>query len=851
VSTGGQARGVFSNPSLFGVCNALEACLLRIVKDMRMCLQVPLSNSDTAQAIFTALQNLTSLQCLSIGTDSRRKYSVHKLPESLGALTGLTQLKFSTCTDRCEQLPDSIGKLKNLQRLDFAVSSFDSIQQLPDSFTQLTALTAMELSSRALQKLPENIGHLQKLEQLTLFGCSHEQLLASVMQLTGLEHLCLVDCTVQELPDNLSKLQKLKSMYIWNGNIMRLPDCVSRLTELETLEVGGALKELPDVFHSLTSLTRVDVSPAALSQLPESFVSLTGLRELGLSRCDQLKALPVSMTQLTALSAVTFYGCRLLEDTAEMLTAFLGVVTTASEQELLAAYLQCNMQLAQQLITATDIFLLSPADKSSTSSSSTVPNGLLQYWAQLQEALAADKDNVDLLLEVLSSVLKPTPGDLVGAVQHTLSTLRTLTSTGQEGKLETLHPGAVPEAYSSTSWRIDTTQDLLQGIRMIYAQLPCTASLLQAEPALVAPPARTRGVCDVPPTQIMDAHQSTVLHTYQDTYIREQWHRQAADAGLSVLAFHLHTMADKRWVELLQEAAGTIKAVAAAVQPDEGATSSGSSTPTASASSAGVAIGLRQRLPPQQQQQHSSPEGGASGPSTNSSGTGRDDDDDDGDGRGDGSDDSSISGGGGSGGGGSGGGSSSDGQDVEQQHCILYATDRAPWQQSGQTFSFGGVPANPSRLRFGSITTGQPVDSHQSMLQALSTAYHKDWSLETFDQPAFFERIAVLLQPQHWQEGQEQKQKQQQQQQRQVLMVIHGYHTSFDGAVRAAAQLAYGIRHQGPVVVYSWASAGNWWSYFTDVQRADQTVQHLVPLLQEFDQQVRALLITTAQFHTG
>lgn len=62
------------------------------------------------------------------------------------------------------------------------------------------------------------------------------------------------------------------------------------------------------------------------------------------------------------------------------------------------------------------------------------------------------------------------------------------------------------------------------------------------------------------------------------------------------------------------------------------------------------------------------------------------------------------------------------------------------------------------------------------------------------------------------------------------VLFIHGYKTSFDSAIYAAAQLAQSLHK--PVVAYCWASYGGLGDYYADKVRAEATVQILTEALQ-------------------
>lgn len=67
----------------------------------------------------------------------------------------------------------------------------------------------------------------------------------------------------------------------------------------------------------------------------------------------------------------------------------------------------------------------------------------------------------------------------------------------------------------------------------------------------------------------------------------------------------------------------------------------------------------------------------------------------------------------------------------------------------------------------------------------------------------------------------------------QALLFIHGYNTSFDNAVYRAAQIAFDIKFDGPVFVYSWPSGGGIASYTYDRESSSQSEPYLRQFLDE------------------
>lgn len=75
-----------------------------------------------------------------------------------------------------------------------------------------------------------------------------------------------------------------------------------------------------------------------------------------------------------------------------------------------------------------------------------------------------------------------------------------------------------------------------------------------------------------------------------------------------------------------------------------------------------------------------------------------------------------------------------------------------------------------------------------------------------------------------------------------VLVFIHGYNTSFEGAARAAGNLASVLEIDGAPVVFSWPSRGSLLGYFGDEEQAElkANVDDLVQVLRDVVEQSRA-----------
>jgi len=66
----------------------------------------------------------------------------------------------------------------------------------------------------------------------------------------------------------------------------------------------------------------------------------------------------------------------------------------------------------------------------------------------------------------------------------------------------------------------------------------------------------------------------------------------------------------------------------------------------------------------------------------------------------------------------------------------------------------------------------------------------------------------------------------------QALAFVHGYNTSFEDALRRAAQIAYDIEFDGGVFLFSWPARGGWRTYLGDRNTVDLAQVHLKEFLE-------------------
>eukprot|EP00882_Tetradesmus_deserticola_P017189 GHRQ01018401.1.p1 GENE.GHRQ01018401.1~~GHRQ01018401.1.p1 ORF type:complete len:251 (-),score=80.87 GHRQ01018401.1:439-1191(-) len=138
------------------------------------------------------------------------------------------------CHGLVDHLPATIGNLPELQHLTVDCAT---LNDLPDSISQLTTLTWLAISHcLGLQQLPEGLGNLQQLRVLIIDTIPH----------------------VDSLPQNINLLESLEELHLLNDSeydgLPQLPRQMDGLTSLTKLRIGtvpGIENELPSIPGSI------------------------------------------------------------------------------------------------------------------------------------------------------------------------------------------------------------------------------------------------------------------------------------------------------------------------------------------------------------------------------------------------------------------------------------------------------------------------------------------------------------------------------------------------------------------------------------------------------------------------
>ncbi|KAL3740327.1 hypothetical protein ACJRO7_021580 [Eucalyptus globulus] len=210
--------------------------------------QLDLSSTPSLSALPNSIGFLENLEILAISLSG-----IEELPNGIGSLRKLRELRASYCEDLKWILVESMANLSSLRRLDFRYC--EKLQSLPELPSGLTDL-GVTCQSR---KLP-SLSHLAHLKKLEVHGCDNLQCIQELpsTQLKSSKCSQPTDIEESESPQSLNTPFKLEVLIVSFCESIKMMD-VSQFVHLRTLDVWHSPKLLEvrglDKLMYLESLT--------------------------------------------------------------------------------------------------------------------------------------------------------------------------------------------------------------------------------------------------------------------------------------------------------------------------------------------------------------------------------------------------------------------------------------------------------------------------------------------------------------------------------------------------------------------------------------------------------------------
>jgi len=138
--------------------------------------------------------------------------------------------------------------------------------------------------------------------------------LAPIYGLTGLRFLQLKCNNISTIPKGIERLSKLETLWLEEGTcsnneIISLPSDFAKLPRLKALKIGGGLQQvfgLPENFHKLAKLEKLEMKNIALEGLPKKFHLLDNLKHFSLTTDHRFTAFPNTFKELEQLEEFYF-----------------------------------------------------------------------------------------------------------------------------------------------------------------------------------------------------------------------------------------------------------------------------------------------------------------------------------------------------------------------------------------------------------------------------------------------------------------------------------------------------------------------------------------------------------------
>lgn len=210
---------------------------------------------------------------------------IQELPNSITNLQNLKELDLDGC------LLKNIPNLSSLISCEKVAIGHHDMKEIPLEIFSIPNLKILKIDNSKIKTIPVQVANLKKLESLSISDCELITLPSSIGKLTKLQEVELRDNKIKEIPLEMGSLKKLTRLSFSNWNegqnkIAKLPNWIGNLSSLEELGISNIqLELLPKEIGKLTKLSNLDLSSNPLRSLPPEFADLRKLKSLNLFEC--------------------------------------------------------------------------------------------------------------------------------------------------------------------------------------------------------------------------------------------------------------------------------------------------------------------------------------------------------------------------------------------------------------------------------------------------------------------------------------------------------------------------------------------------------------------------------------
>jgi len=121
------------------------------------------------------------------------------------------------------------GRLLRIQVGNYFQGGNIELESLPESISNLSSLTTLQIDKNALTALPNGIGELSNLTALITSNNAIESIPEGIGNLTNVWYLDLGYNNLETLPSSISNMSSLEYLYIFGNNLSSLPESICDL----------------------------------------------------------------------------------------------------------------------------------------------------------------------------------------------------------------------------------------------------------------------------------------------------------------------------------------------------------------------------------------------------------------------------------------------------------------------------------------------------------------------------------------------------------------------------------------------------------------------------------------------